>query len=105
VEREVQERCGLEEVSVIPVQHAGGALATEAYQRFGDPVMVENIQAHLGLDIGSTLIGMHLRAVAIPVRLVHNTVGKASLTAARSRPKLIGGARACYELPDESKCK
>ena len=105
VEREVQERRNLEEVSVIPIQHAGGALATEAYQRFSDPVLVENIQAHLGLDIGDTLIGMHMRPVAIPVRLLHNEVGQARLTAARSRPKLIGGARACYELPLKPQCK
>ena len=105
VEREVQERRNLEEVSVIPIQHAGGALATEAYYRFSDPVLVENIEAHLGLDIGNTLIGMHMRPVAIPVRLLHNEVGQAQLTAARSRPKLIGGARACYELPPTPQCE
>lgn len=105
VEREVQERYRLEEVAVIPIQHAGGALATEAYQRFSDPVMVEHIQAQLGLDIGSTLIGMHIRPVAIPIRLSNATIGQASLTAASTRPKLIGGARACYELPAQPQDK
>jgi len=96
VERAVAERCGLPEVSVVPVLHAGGALATEAYRRFEDPVMIEAIQAHLGLDIGNTLIGMHIRPVAIPVRLIHNRIGRAFVIGARTRPKLIGGARACY---------
>jgi uncharacterized protein (TIGR01440 family) len=99
LERAVQERLGLPEVSVVPVLHAGGALATEAYRCFQDPVMVEAIQAHFGLDIGSTLIGMHIRPVAIPIRLVHNRIGRAYVTAARTRPKLIGGARACYKRP------
>jgi len=99
VERAVQERLGLPEVSVVPVLHAGGALATEAYQRFCDPVMIEAIQAHFALDIGNTLIGMHVQPVAIPVRLIHNRIGRAFVTAARTRPKLIGGARACYKRP------
>jgi len=98
VERTVQERLGLPEVSVVPVLQAGGALATEAYERFQDPVMVEAIQAHFGLDIGNTLIGMHIRPVAIPVHLLHNRIGRAFVTAARTRPKLIGGARACYSV-------
>jgi len=99
VERTVQERCGLSEVSVVPVRNAGGALATEAYQRFCDPVMIEAVQAHFGIDIGNTLIGMHIRPVAIPLHLVHNRIGRAFVTAARTRPKLIGGARACYKRP------
>lgn len=97
IESEAQERYQLDEVSVIPVRKAGGSLAAEAMQQFSQPVVVEKIQAHAGLDIGSTLIGMHLRPVAVPVRLKTKYIGKALLIAARTRPKLIGGVRAVYE--------
>lgn len=97
VEREALEIFGLEEVSVLPVAHAGGALAAQAMQDFIDPVVVESIAAHGGIDIGSTLIGMHLRRVAVPLRLQQRTIGKAAVTAAWTRPKLIGGARAVYK--------
>ncbi|MFA7067560.1 MAG: TIGR01440 family protein [Acidaminococcaceae bacterium] len=90
------EKYGWEEVCVRPVQHAGGALGTTAYASFSQPIVVEKIQAHLGLDIGQTLIGMHLKRVAVPVRLLQNKVGEAILTAARTRAPLIGGARAVY---------
>lgn len=97
VERETATRYGWEEVSVVPWLHAGGSLATNAMALFADPVVVERIAAHGGIDIGQTLIGMHLRRVAVPVRLTHHTVGAATVTAARTRPPLIGGARAHYE--------
>lgn len=96
VEREVQEKYNLTEVTVLPVPKAGGATAATALRRFHDPVVVESIQAHAGIDIGDTLIGMHLRPVAVPVRLEQKSVGNAHLTLARTRPKLIGGARAVY---------
>jgi len=96
VERAVMEQYGLEEVSVVPVLKAGGALAALAYREFAAPVVVESIAAHLGLDIGCTLIGMHLRRVAVPVRLAQRTIGRAAVVAARTRPRLIGGARAVY---------
>lgn len=96
VERPLYRSYNLERVEVVPVPHAGGALAATAIKNFQDPVIVENIQAHAGIDIGSTLIGMHLKAVAVPVRLQVNTIGEARLTAARTRPKLIGGSRAVY---------
>jgi len=99
VQRQVMQQYGLEEVSVMPVLKAGGALAAQAIREFADPVIVETIQAHAGLDIGATLIGMHLRRVAVPVRLQQKYIGEALLTAARTRPKLIGGVRAVYELP------
>jgi len=98
VERSTMESYGLEEVSVVPVPRAGGALAAYAMRHFADPVVVESIQAHAGLDIGATLIGMHLRRVAVPVRLKQQKIGQAIVIAARTRPKLIGGPRACYEL-------
>ena len=82
---------------VIPVPTAGGALGAQAMADFEHPVVVESIKAHAGLDIGSTLIGMHLKAVAVPVRLAQKNIGQALVTAARTRPKLIGGPRAVYE--------
>lgn len=97
VEREVMDQYNLEEVSVQPVAHAGGALAAQAVQDFIDPVIVESIVAHGGIDIGSTMIGMHLKKVAVPLRLEQKTIGKAHVTAARTRPKLIGGPRAVYK--------
>ena len=96
VEEEAAERFGLTEVTVHPVPEAGGSAASRAYEMFGHPVVVESIVADLGLDIGQTLIGMHLKRVAVPVRLSVKTVGNAVLTAARTRPPLIGGERARY---------
>lgn len=83
-------------VNVIPQPKAGGSLATVAYERFKDPCVVEFIRADAGVDIGDTLIGMHLTHVAVPVRLSVTTIGYAHVTAARTRPKSIGGSRAIY---------
>ena len=96
IERECAERYGYEEVCVVPQMKAGGSFATTAYESFSDPVAVENIKAHAGIDIGGTLIGMHLRAVAVPVRLSQKTLGNANVLFARTRPKFIGGERAKY---------
>lgn len=97
VERELlRQYPGLEEVSAIPVRTAGGAMAACAFRRMADPCLVETISAHAGMDIGDTLIGMHLRRVAVPVRPSVRTIGHAHVTMAYSRPKLIGGARAVY---------
>ena len=90
------QRYGWEEVSVVPWPHAGGSWATTCWQNFAHPVAVEEIQAHAGMDIGGTLIGMHLRRVAVPVRLSLRQIGQAGLLCARTRPKLIGGQRAHY---------
>lgn len=84
-------------VNVVPQPKAGGSLATQAYAGFDDPVAVEEIKADAGIDIGLTLIGMHLKKVAVPVRLEHNRIGEALIVAARTRPKFIGGARAVYD--------
>lgn len=84
-------------VNVVPVPKAGGSFATQAYAHFKSPVAVEEIKADAGLDIGSTLIGMHLKRVAVPVRLEIKKIGDAPLTAARTRPKFIGGIRANYD--------
>ena len=88
---------GYEIVNAVPQPKAGGSFAATAYRRFADPVVVEEIRADAGLDIGDTLIGMHLKKVAVPVRLEHRTIGKAHIAAARTRPKFIGGARAVYD--------
>ena len=85
-----------EPVNVIPQKKAGGSLATIAYQSFSDPIVVEEIKADAGLDIGDTFIGMHLKKVAVPVRLSVKQIGEAHLTAVRVRPKFIGGIRAIY---------
>ena len=85
-----------EVVNVVPQPKAGGSLATQAYAAFDDPVVLEDIKADAGLDIGFTLIGMHLKKVAVPLRLENNTIGEAMVLAARTRPKFIGGTRAVY---------
>lgn len=87
---------GAEIVNVVPQPKAGGSLATAAYAGFTDPVALETIQADAGIDIGFTLIGMHLKKVAVPVRLENNHIGEALIVAARTRPKFIGGIRAIY---------
>lgn len=101
VERTVLREQRLTEVSAVPVLRAGGAVASAAYRTLVDPVLVEHITAHAGIDIGDTLIGMHLRHVAVPVRLRVREIGQAHVTAARTRPKLIGGGRAVYTLEGE----
>ena len=87
---------GFNIVNVVPTAEAGGAFATAAYECFSDPVALESFEADAGLDIGGTLIGMHLKHVAIPLRLDVKHIGKASVIAARTRPPLIGGSRASY---------
>lgn len=96
VERECAERYGLELVTVLPHAKAGGALSAAAMKEYRDPVVVETIAAHAGIDIGDTFIGMHLKRVAVPVRIDITRIGEAHLTMARTRPKLIGGERAQY---------
>lgn len=96
VERAAAERFGYEPVNVIPQPKAGGSFATAAWARFVEPVAVEFVRAQAGLDIGGTLIGMHLKHVAVPVRLPVSHIGEAILLAARVRPKFVGGARAHY---------
>ncbi|HLS60673.1 MAG TPA: TIGR01440 family protein [Virgibacillus sp.] len=87
---------GLEIVSVIPHPEAGGSMASFAFKQLDNPVVVETVQAEAGIDIGETLIGMHLKQVAVPLRFEQKRVGNARLAAARTRPKLIGGERAHY---------
>ena len=95
VEREAL-KPGEEIVNAVPQLHAGGAFAMTAYKTFKDPVAVEHIKADAGIDIGSTLIGMHLKEVAVPVRVKANKIGEAYVVCARTRPKYIGGERARY---------
>lgn len=96
IEREVMHAFQLDEVTVIPASSAGGSMATHAYEQMKDPVVVEFIEADAGIDIGDTMIGMHIKHVAVPLRLQQKTIGQANVTAARRRPKLIGGDRAVY---------
>ncbi|WP_226036298.1 TIGR01440 family protein [Aquibacillus saliphilus] len=99
VEKETLISRGYEEVSAIPVPKAGGSMASYAYKHFDNPVVVETIAADAGIDIGETMIGMHIKRVAVPLRLAQRNLGNARVNAARTRPKLIGGKRAVY--PDD----
>lgn len=101
VERTVLDRLRLTEVAAVPVRNAGGSMAAVAFKRLSEPCLAESLEADAGVDIGETLIGMHLRRVAVPFRPALRYVGKARVTAARTRPKLIGGERAVYVLPQE----
>ena len=96
IEQEAAEKFNLEIVNVMPQTKAGGSFATTVWQNMEHPVAVEHIKASAGLDIGNTLIGMHLKEVAVPVRLSINKIGKAPIVCARTRPKFIGGDRAHY---------
>ncbi len=96
VESECAKKYGYEVVSVIPQAKAGGSFATVAYQNMSAPVAVEHIRAHAGIDIGDTLIGMHMKDVAVPIRLSVKRLGEANVVCAYTRPKYIGGARAIY---------
>ena len=97
LETEAAEKYGYEPVNVMPQPKAGGSFATAAWQAFADPVAVEHIAAHAGMDIGDTLIGMHLKDVAVPVRLSIRQIGEAHLVCARTRRKFVGGVRAVYD--------
>lgn len=99
-EAECAEKYGYEPVCVVPFPKAGGSFASVAYRTFENPVALEHIKAHAGLDIGGTLIGMHLRDVAVPVRLSLSKIGEANILCARTRPKYIGGERAHYKLEE-----
>lgn len=98
VEKNTAAERNLEVVAVIPQENAGGSAASAAYRLFEKPVLVEFIKADAGIDIGDTFIGMHLKHVAVPMRLSANKLGNAHVTFAYTRPKYIGGARAKYEL-------
>ena len=97
LEREAAEKYGYEAVNVVPQPKAGGSFATAAYKAFEEPVAVEHVKAHAGMDIGDTLIGMHLKDVAVPVRIRTTQIGDAHVVCARTRPKFIGGERAVYD--------
>jgi len=96
LEEAAAEKFGYETVNVKPWPHAGGSFATTAWENFEHPVAVEHVRAKAGLDIGGTLIGMHLKEVAVPVRLSLKKIGEANILCARTRPKFIGGERARY---------
>lgn len=96
IEREAARMYGYEEVNVVPMPKAGGSFATAAYAAMKEPVVVEEIKAHAGIDVGNTLIGMHLKRVAVPVRIETKNIGYATVVCARTRPKYIGGERAHY---------
>ena len=96
IEREAALKYGYEEVNAVPQIHAGGSFGTTVYSRMKDPVVVEHVRASAGMDIGGTLIGMHLKEVAVPVRVSTDHIGDAILLLARTRAKFVGGSRAVY---------
>ncbi len=97
IERQLANRLQLDIVNAVPQPKAGGSSATTAYSRMDDPVLVEHIRADAGVDIGGTMIGMHLKETAVPLRLPQKKIGDAFVAAARTRAKFIGGARAVYD--------
>ena len=97
IEEEAAEKYGYEPVNVIPQLKAGGSFSVAAWKGMKSPVAVEKIAANGGIDIGDTLIGMHLKAVAVPVRTGIDKIGGAHVVYARVRPKFVGGQRACYD--------
>lgn len=101
VERRTMEALRLAQVAAVPHAKAGGSCAAAAFRLMQGPVLVEAILADAGLDIGQTLIGMHLQPVAVPIRLRHASIGGALVTAARTRPKYIGGPRARYDVDED----
>lgn len=96
LETEAAEKYGYDIVNVRPWAHAGGSFATTVWESLDNPAAVEHIRAAAGMDIGDTLIGMHLKDVAVPVRLSIKRIGEANLVCARTRPRFIGGERARY---------
>lgn len=102
MERSLLESLGLNEVSAVPIPGAGGSMAAAAYRSMQDPVLAETVEAHAGIDIGETLIGMHLRRVAVPFRPSQRYIGAARVSTAWTRPPLIGGERAVYRTPEQS---
>lgn len=97
IEKSLADRKNYDIVNVVPQPKAGGSFATKAYEHFDEPVAVEHIKGDAGMDIGDTLIGMHLKDVAVPVRLSVKSIGAAHLVCARTRAKFIGGIRAHYD--------
>ena len=97
LEQKAADRFGYEIVNVRPWEHAGGSFATVCFESFHTPAAVEHIKAKAGIDIGQTLIGMHLKEVAVPVRLKIRQIGQAPIVCARTRPRFIGGERARYQ--------
>lgn len=97
IEKELAKREHLSIVNVIPQPKAGGSFGTAAYRGMKEPAAVEAIRAQAGIDIGDTLIGMHLQEVAVPVRIPTKSIGEAHVVCARSRAKFVGGIRAIYD--------
>ncbi len=97
VEKELAKREKWDVVNVVPQPKAGGSFATTAYECFREPVAVEHVKAQAGIDIGNTLIGMHLKEVAVPVRVSISRIGNAPVVCARTRAKFVGGSRAVYD--------
>ena len=97
MEQRVLDERRLTQVRAIPQPKAGGSVPAAAWKRLNHPALAMNIQAEAAIDIGDTLVGMHIRPVAVPMRIEYGKVSHANLVMAYSRLPYIGGSRAVYE--------
>lgn len=97
MEQRVLKELRLTQVRAIPQPKAGGSVPAAAWKLLDQPALAMAVQADAAIDIGDTLVGMHIRPVAVPLRLDVNHVGHANLVMAYSRLPYIGGSRAVYE--------
>ena len=88
---------GLVQAAAVPQPKAGGSVPAAAWKLLESPALAISVQAEAGIDVGDTLVGMHIRPVAVPLRIDTNRVGQANLVMAYSRLPFIGGSRAVYE--------
>jgi uncharacterized protein (TIGR01440 family) len=105
MERATAEFFHYAEVAAIPTPQAGGSMAAYAFHHLTHAVLVETIQADAGIDIGDTLIGMHVKPVVVPFRSTVKKIGEANLNLAYSRPKYIGGPRTIYQLGERGRSR
>ena len=84
---------GYRAVSVRPWLMPEGACGT-AYTAPEGSHDGEAVEADAEMDIGHTLIGMHLKRVAVPFRPPIERVGKAPVVMAFTRPPLVWRSRA-----------
>ena len=97
MEKETLRDYGCTQVKAIPQPKAGGSVPAAAWKMLREPALALAVQADAAIDVGDTLVGMHIRPVAVPLRGAYRRLGEANLVQAYSRLPYIGGARAVYE--------
>ncbi|MBR4082544.1 MAG: TIGR01440 family protein [Clostridia bacterium] len=97
IEETTARAMGLTRVRAVPQPKAGGSVPAAAWQLMDKPCLVYRIEADAAIDVGDTLVGMHIRPVAVPLRGAYKHLGCANLVMAYSRLPYIGGERAKYE--------